>query len=237
MGWKKSCFKKNLPSNQSANIDTDAAAQTHLLRPRLTFSCLILSSLLPLPPPLCPSHLLQLPQQFQFSVWTTWNRTTTIIGHQCLAPLAPHLSPRAPAAPAPLPVGRQAPCCRTVWGRTAGTMGPGPPRAVQERLWSAATPALSSCPRLPWTKPPWMTARGPSPAPPNPVTPCSGKDTPLHPTHPQSETALPGALPMQSGPSPIERNLDKRIDDSIACVIGWENKTDGWMNGLSNPAT
>lgn len=157
-----------------------------------------------------PSVFFKLPQQFQSSVWTTWKRTTTtqFPGCQCLAlPAPPHYHPAPAALAHRQPAGSRAPCCRTVSGRTAGTMGPGPPVAVREMLWSAATPALSSCPRPPRTRPPWMTARGPSPAPRNLATPCSGRDTPPRPTHHQSETALPEALRVPSGPSPIERNL------------------------------
>lgn len=157
-----------------------------------------------------PSVFFKLPQQFQSSVWTTWKRTTTtqFPRCQCLAlPAPPHYHPALAALAHRQPAGSRAPCCRTVSGRTAGTTGPGPPVAVRETLWSAATPALSSCPRPPRTRPPWMTARGPSPAPRNLATPCSGRDTPTRPTHHQSETALPEALRVPSGPSPIERNL------------------------------
>lgn len=228
--WKASqkyCFKKYIyiTWEQNANTDTDDAAAVltlpQFLQPHptlyLLFALIFPPAVLHFVPLLLsphPSVFLKLPQQFQSSVWTTWKRTTTQFpGCQCLALLVPPHSPHALAALAPQPAGRQAPCCRTVLGRTAGTMGPGPPRGVQERLWLAATPALSSCPRLPRTRPPWMTARGPSPVPQNPVMPCSGRDTLLHPTHPQLETALPGALPMPSGPSPIERNFYERKDD------------------------
>lgn len=177
------------------------------IQPYMYLFCL-LCFVPPLPCP-NPSAFLELPQQFQSSVSMTWNRTTTtqFPGCQRLVLLVPPHCPRALAALAHHLSGHQAHCCQTVFGRTAGTTGPGPPRDVQERLWLAVTHALSSCPRLPRTRPLWMTAHGPSQAPQNPVKPCSGRDTQQHPTHRQLETALPGALPMLSGPSPIERNF------------------------------
>lgn len=184
------------------------------VQPHLTFDCLLPSFFLILffsctHPPL----FLQLPQQFPSSVWTTWKRTTTpqFLGHQCLVPPVPPHCPHALAAPAPPPAVRQAPCCQIVWGRTAGTTAHGPPRVVRERVWLGATPARLYCPRLPWTRPLWMTVHDPSPVPQNPVTPCSGRDTPLRPTpRPQWVTAAPGALPIQIGPSLIKLQWENR---------------------------
>lgn len=135
-----------------------------------------------------------------------WKRTTTsqFPGCLCLALPVPHHSPRAPAAPVFLLEDHRGPCCQTAWGRTAGTMDHGPPIGVQGRLWWAATPVLSFCPHLPRIRPPWMTAHGLSPAHQNWAMPCFGRDTPPHPVHPPLETALPGALPMRSGPNHIE---------------------------------
>lgn len=125
-----------------------------------------------------------LPQQSQSSVWMTWKRTTTtqFLWCQCLVPLVPPHSHHAPAAHALRSAARQAPCCRTVWRRTAGTMDPGPPTPVQEKHWLGATPALLFCPHLPWIKLPWMKALDLSPAPPSLVMPYSGRVTLLHPT-------------------------------------------------------
>lgn len=153
---------------------------------------------------------LKLPQQSQSSVMTMWRRTTTspFLGCPCLALPVPHHSPRAPAAPVSLLGDHRGPCCRTAWGRTAGTMDLGPPIGVQETLWLAATPALSFCPRLPRTRPPWMIARALSPAHQNRAMPCFGRDISPHPVHLPLETALPRALPMQSGPNRTETYLD-----------------------------
>lgn len=149
---------------------------------------------------------LKLPQQSLSNVWTMWKRTITsrFLGCRCLALPVPLHSPPALAAPVSLLEDHRGPCCQTAWGRTAGTMDLGPPIGVQERPWWAVTPALSFCPRLPRTRPPWMTAHGLSPVHQNQAMPCFGRDTPPRPVPPPLETALPGALPMRSGPNPIE---------------------------------
>lgn len=162
------------------------------------------------PLPGSPAVCVKLPQQSQSSVLTMWRRTTTsqFLGCPCLAlPVPPH-SPRAPAAPASLLEDRRGPCCRTAWGRTAGTMDLGLRIGVQETLWLAATPALSFCPRLPRTRPPWMTARALFPAHQNRAMPCFGRDISPHPVHPPLGTAPPGVLPMPSGPSRTETYSD-----------------------------